>query len=107
MTRLTGAYLLTFRKGVSDSITAHSIHFEETYENLRLVVEKIKYHTHNWYLCGHIKILGMLIGQERGHTKFPYFLCEWPKREDLIPESKNVVNASLVDNQKILLPPCT
>jgi hypothetical protein len=60
-----------------------------------------------------------VIRTTRRTHKFPYFLCEWditarnihwttkdwPKREDLIPESKNVVHASLVDNQKILLPP--
>jgi hypothetical protein len=75
MTRLTGAYLLTFQKELKDSNTAHSIHLQETYENLRIVVEKIKYRKHNWYLCGHIKMLGLLLEQQGGHTKFPYFLC--------------------------------
>jgi hypothetical protein len=65
-----------------------------------------------------MKILGILLGQG-GYTKFPCFLREWdsrsrdkhcttndwPKREDLIPGSKNVAHASLVDKQKILLPP--
>jgi hypothetical protein len=85
------------------------------------VLEKIRYRTYNWYLFGHIRIFGMLLGQQGGHTKFPYFLREWditarnihwttkdwPKRKYLIPESKNVVHASSVDNQKILLPPST
>jgi hypothetical protein len=29
---------------------------------------------------------------------------DWPKTEGVIPGSKNVVHASLVDKQKILLP---
>jgi hypothetical protein len=78
----------------------------------------MKYHEHNWYLCGDMKILGMLFRQQGGYIKFPCFLCEWdsrardqhwmtkdwPKREDLIPGSKNVVHASLVDKHKIVLP---
>ena len=36
---------------------------------------------------------------QQGTTK------DWPKREDLIPGYKNVVQATLADNQKILLPP--
>jgi hypothetical protein len=82
---------------------------------------RIKYRTRNWYLCGHIKILGVLLGQQGGYTKFPYFLCEWditardiywatkdcPKREDLIPESKNIVHVSLVEIRKFYYPSCT
>lgn len=70
-------------------------------------------------LCGDLKILGLLLGQQSGFTKYPCFLCEWdsrdrqqhwvkkdwPQREHLTPGSKNVLHASLVDPEKILLPP--
>jgi hypothetical protein len=66
-----------------------------------------------------LKVIGLLLGQQRGYTKFPCFLCEWdsiardkhwdtvhwPEREQLQPGSKNVSNVSLVDREKFLLPP--
>jgi hypothetical protein len=66
-----------------------------------------------------LKVIGLLLGQQRGYTKYPCFLCEWdrrakvkhwdtvlwPKREQLKSGSKNVSNVSLVDRENILLPP--
>jgi hypothetical protein len=40
----------------------------------------MKYHEYNRYLCGDMKILGMLFGKQGGYTKFPCFLCEWDSR---------------------------
>jgi len=82
------------------------------------VLEKIKYHEHEWQKCGDLKVIELLLGQQRGYTKYPCFLCEWdsrardkhwdivnwPEREQLQPGSKNVSNVSLVDHEKILLP---
>jgi hypothetical protein len=34
----------------------------------------------NWYLCGYIKILEMLLGQLGGYTNFPSFLYECGSR---------------------------
>jgi hypothetical protein len=59
------------------------------------------------------------LGQQGGNTKFPCFLCEWDsrarekhwttkewsKRKNLITGTKNVIRASLVDPQEVLLPP--
>jgi hypothetical protein len=84
-----------------------------------MVLEKIKYHEHEWQICGDLKVIGLLLGQQRGYIKYPCFLCEWdskamdkywdtvhwPEREQLQPGSKNVSNVSLVDCEKILLPP--
>jgi hypothetical protein len=42
---------------------AHSIHLKETYENLQTMLEKIKYHEHEWSLCGDLKVSGILLGQ--------------------------------------------
>lgn len=98
---------------------AHSVYLKETYENLRTVLEKINYNEHKWVICGDLKVSGMLLGQQGGFTKFPCFLCEWdsrardkhwttkewPSRKDLTPGAKNIVHISLVDPQKILLPP--
>jgi len=97
---------------------AHSKKLSESYETLKLVLEKIKYHEHELQLCGDLKVIGLLLGQKRGYIKFPCFLCEWdsrardklwgtvhwPEREQMQPGSKNVSNVSLVDREKIPLP---
>jgi hypothetical protein len=55
---------------------AHSIKLSESYETLKLVLEKIKYHEHEWQIRGDLKVIGLLLEQQRGYTKFPCFLCE-------------------------------
>jgi hypothetical protein len=59
---------------------AHSTKLSETYETLKLVLEKIKYHEHEWQICGDLKVTGLLLGQQRGYTKFPCFLCKWDSK---------------------------
>ena len=59
-----------------------------------------------------------LLGQQSGYTKYPCFLCmwdsraknehwirkEWPKRQNLIVSSANVINEALVEREKIVFP---
>ena len=80
---------------------------------------KINYSEHNWFICGDLKIITLLLGQQSGYTKFPCFLCEWdsrdrnlhcvqkewPSRNTLNVGKKNVIRPSLVDRDKVLLPP--
>jgi hypothetical protein len=61
----------------------------------------------------------MLLGQQAGCTKYPFFMCEWDSRArsqrweqkhwtprtSLEPGSKSVLRKSLIDPKKILLPP--
>ena len=54
----------------------HSVHLKECYENLDLVLNKLSYLDHKWTLCGDLKVISMLLGQQIGYTKFPCFLCE-------------------------------
>lgn len=98
---------------------AHSTKLKETYANLRIVLDKIKYSEHQWKVCGDLKISSMILGQQSGFTKFPCFLClwdsrarerhytqkEWPKRTDFYPGEKNILREPLVDPSNILLPP--
>jgi hypothetical protein len=44
------------------------------------VLEKIKYHEHELQMCGGLKVIGLLLGQQTGYTKFPWFLCEWESK---------------------------
>jgi hypothetical protein len=58
----------------------HSVHLKESYENLELVLTKIGYTARDWMICGDLKVLGMLLGQQAGYTKYPCFMCEWDSR---------------------------
>jgi len=40
---------------------AHSTKLSESYETLKLVLEKIKYHEHEWQICGDLKVIGLLL----------------------------------------------
>jgi hypothetical protein len=115
---LKGVWLHNGNKYASVPV-AHSIHLKETYENLEIFLSKMKYKEHGWLICGDLKILCMLLGQQPGYTKCPCFLCEWdsiawsqhwkqkqwPSRVSLTPDAKNIARESLVDPQKVLLPP--
>ena len=59
----------------------HAVHMKETYENMKVLLNKIKYTQHNWSLCGDLKVVGWLTGMQSGYTKFCCFLCEWDSRE--------------------------
>ncbi|KAJ8883610.1 hypothetical protein PR048_015454 [Dryococelus australis] len=62
---------------------AHSAYHKETHENLKTVLELIGYARDNWLIwliCGDLKILCMVLGQQQGYTIYPCFLCEWDSR---------------------------
>ena len=98
---------------------AHSTKLKETYENLEIVLEKIKYAEHKWKMCGDLKIATLILGQQSGFTKYPCFIClwdsrdrinhyrekEWTRRGEMEPGSKNIIRKSLVEPTNILLPP--
>jgi len=97
----------------------HSVLMKETYDNLRIILNKLNYNMHEWAICGDLKVIGILLGLQKGYTKMPCFLCEWdsrckeqhwtrkqwPPRENLTPGQKNVISIPLVPPQKVLLPP--
>ena len=60
---------------------AHSVHLKECFENLEKLLTNIAYEQHGWMLCGDLKIISMLLGQQGGYTKYPCFLCEWDSRD--------------------------
>ena len=56
---------------------AHSVHLNESYENIKIILEKIQYNDHQWSICGDLKIIGILMGLQQGFTKYSCFLCLW------------------------------
>jgi hypothetical protein len=117
-TSLKGVLLHNGNKYASVPV-AHSVHLKETYTNLATLLNKINYKEYEWIVCGDMKVICMLLGQQPGYTKMPCFLCEWDSRArkehwekklwqprlSLTPGSKNIVSETLVDPSKVLLPP--
>ena len=60
---------------------AHSTKLKEEYETIKYVLKKIKYEEHNWQICGDLKIITMMLGQQSGYTKYPCFKCLWDSRD--------------------------
>ncbi|GBN41487.1 hypothetical protein AVEN_140492-1 [Araneus ventricosus] len=58
----------------------HSVHLEENYNDLSMILEKINYQEHHWMVYGDFKMLTMLLGQQAGYTKYLCFLCLWDSR---------------------------
>jgi hypothetical protein len=57
-----------------------SVHLKDSYKDLELVLTKIGYTAHGWMICGDLKVLCMLLGQQAGYAKYPCFMCEWDSR---------------------------
>lgn len=98
---------------------AHSVRMNETYENMKQLLDALKYWEHKWLICGDLKVIALLLGQMGGYMKYPCFLClwdsradaqhfqqkVWPIRQELVPGQHSVKNQPLVDPSRILLPP--
>jgi hypothetical protein len=96
----------------------HSLCLKERNENPELVLIKIGYTARDWMICGDLKVLYILLGQQAGYTKYPCFMSEWDSRArsqhweqkqwtprtSLEPGSKYILRKSLVNPKKILLP---
>lgn len=116
--RILKAVLLHNNSRYASIPVGHSVYLKETYENLKLVFNKLGYQNHKWLVCGDLKVLCMLLGQQGGYTKFPCFLCLWDSRDrsnhwirrdwpprNLVVGEKNVLRENLVPRENVLLPP--
>ena len=61
---------------------AYSMQMKEDYENVKQLLIKINYAQFKWYVCGDLKMLGVLLGLQSGYTKHSCFLCLWNSRAD-------------------------
>lgn len=97
----------------------HSVCLREKHGDIKRVIELLQYHKHNWTICVDLKMVCFLLGQQRGYTKHPCFLCMWDSRArekhwvernwlprpDLKPGDPNILHEPLVDRKKIIFPP--
>jgi hypothetical protein len=52
---------------------ARSTKMPESYETLKLVLEKIKYHEHEWQICGDLKVIWIAAGTTKRIHKISLF----------------------------------
>ena len=77
--RIKGVLLHNGNKYPSIPI-AHSVHLKESYDNMELLLEAIKYSEYQWILCRDLKVNGLLMGMQAGFTKYCCFFCLWDSR---------------------------
>ena len=53
---------------------------KETYYNLQLILDKLNYYSHSWYVCADLKVVALLRGLQLGYTNYWCFLCLWDSR---------------------------
>jgi hypothetical protein len=46
----------------------HAANMTESYENMKLLLEKIQYEKYNWNICGDLEIVALLFGLQLGCT---------------------------------------
>ena len=51
----------------------YSVTLKENYENIKVVLERLKYCVHQWLICVDLKMVNFLLRQQGGHTKYPCF----------------------------------
>ena len=97
----------------------HFVTLKENYENIKVMLERLKYCVHQWLICVDLEMVNFLLGQQGGHIKYTCFLCywdsraneehwirnEWPPRNTIKPGEKNIINNPLIDRKNIILPP--
>ena len=83
------------------------------------ILTKIKYLDFKWKIIGDFKVIAILMGL-LGYTKFRCFLCEWnsrnkgsnyvsrdwPVRERMQLEEKNVIREPLAREKTLFCPHC-
>ena len=97
----------------------YSVSLQEKYNDIKTVINLINYHEHNWIICVDLKVVGFLLGQQHGFTKYPCFLCmwdsrardrhwtqeEWPPRDTLTAGMPNIIHEPIINREKIIFPP--
>lgn len=98
---------------------AHSVLLKESYESVKMILEKLKYAEYHWPVIGDFKMVGFLMGMQGGYTKYPCHLCLWDSRADSVHYQRriwpdrvefkigqhNVKSEPIVEPNNILMPP--
>ena len=97
----------------------HSVYLREEHNDINTVIDLLKYHEDNWTIWVDLKMVNFLLGQQRGFTKSPCYICmwdsraqekhwnqkEWPIRETLKAGIANIVKDPIVSRENIIFLP--
>lgn len=96
----------------------YSTDMSETYDSMKIILDKVCYTDHMWRISCDLKVVAMLRGLQGGYTKNMCFLCLWDTRfkgnqyetHDWLPrdpteKGHNCVNDPLVPMENVLMPP--
>ena len=72
-----GDFLLNNLNVYASVPVGYSVRIKEEDDNIRILLEKVKYAYHQWKICGDSKITTVIFGHQGGFTKNPCFLCLW------------------------------
>jgi len=56
---------------------AYAVNLKESYENIKVLLEKIQYEKYNWNICGDLKVAAHLLGC----IHLCCFRCVWDSRD--------------------------
>lgn len=97
---------------------AHSTEMKESYDDMKSLLQAIKYNEYEWFVIGDLKMVAILMGLQLGYTKFSCHLCLWDSRDDknhfyvrtwpkriFTVGKNNVIHEPLVKPEKIIPPP--
>ena len=61
-------------------LIVHSTTLKEKNDAIKGVLQHMRYNGHQCVICVDLKMVNFLLGQQRGDTKYPCFLCYWDSR---------------------------
>ena len=56
---------------------AHAANVKDNYESMKLLLGKIKYDELKWKLCGHLKVVALLLRMHLRYIKYCCSMCKW------------------------------
>lgn len=91
----------------------------ENYENMKTILELIRYDIHKWKICCDLKVVALLTGIKKGFSKHQCFICvwegrqthlhysghKWPSRVTFQIGQNSIDHIPLVDGADVILPP--
>lgn len=91
----------------------------ENYENMKTILELIKYDDHKWKICCDLKVVALLTGVKKGFSKHQCFICLWEGRQTLLHYDghkwpprvtfqigqSSIDHTPLVEGTDVILPP--
>lgn len=95
-----------------------AVHLEESYTNMKLLLDSINYKDYQWPICGVLEVIAILMEMQQIYNKFSCFLCKWDSRtwsshyERKVSPTVRTLDSiiiivqyiPLLDTEKILLP---